>query len=334
MIEILSPGVMGSVQDQGRPGWRNLGVGSSGAMDTLALRIGNLMVGNPQGLAGVEFTLGGFKLRFQRDTTFALTGADVCATLDGTPVPAWWVRRARAGQVLSAAMAERGMRSYLAVAGGIDVAAVMGSRSTDLKGGFGGFEGRALQAGDMLETGEATPPHIGPCGFGLDAGRLFRQNLGLMPARDETEVRFIPAKEWAIHGPALQECFLTSEWVLQPDSNRMGYRLSGPEMRRETPLELLSHGILPGTIQLPPGGQPVIQLNDANTCGGYPKLGVVIEADLAALAQVRLGATIRFRAVDREAALVAHADREAFFERLATRIGLARDYSVRSGWNG
>ena len=328
MIEIVSAGVMASVQDLGRPGWRNLGVGSSGAMDAFALRIGNMMVGNPQDLAGIEFTLGGFRLRFQRDAVFALTGADAGATLDGVPVPEWWVRHARAGQVLSAQMAGRGMRSYLAVAGGIDVAPVMSSRATDLKGGFGGLEGRALQAGDLLPVAEAEPPRIGPCGFGLDEARL-----NLLPEA-EPEIRFIPAKEWDIHGPALQERFLTSAWVLQPDSNRMGYRLSGPEMRRGEPLELLSHGILPGTIQLPPGGQPVIQLNDANTCGGYPKLGVVVEADLTALAQLRLGARLRFRAVTRDEALAARAARETFITRLATRIALARDYSMRSGWNG
>lgn len=328
MIEIISPGIMATVQDLGRPGWRNLGVGSSGAMDALALRIGNIMVGNAQKLAGIEFTLGGFQLRFQRDTQFALTGADVQATLDGEPVPAWWVRRARAGQVLSTQMAEHGIRSYLTVAGGIDVPKVMGSCATDLKGGFGGLEGRALQPGDLLPVSNAELLHIGAGGFGLDAARL-----ELLPD-PEPDIRFIPAREWGSHSSTLQERFLNSAWVLQPDSNRMGYRLSGPTMRREKPLELLSHGILPGTIQLPPDGQPVIQLNDANTCGGYPKLGVVIGPDLSVLAQVRLGASIHFRAVNRDEALKRCASRERFIEQLETRLVLARDYSTRSGWHG
>lgn len=325
MIEILSPGVMASVQDMGRPGLRNLGVGSTGAMDARALAIANLLVGNEPGAAGIEFTLGGFSLRFHADTVFALTGADAAARLDGAPVPAWWVRRARAGQTLTAGMAGRGMRSVLAVSGGVAVPALMGSRSTDLKGAFGGHEGRLLQAGDRLEAGPAEPPAMGAGGFGLAAGRL-----GLLPPQGEAEIRFIPAAEWPVHGPAIRERFLASSWKLLPDSNRMGYRLSGPELRRETPLELLSHGIIPGTIQLPPVGQPVIQLNDANTCGGYPKLGVVIEADLAVLAQVRLGEHIRFRAVDRAEALAALADRAAFLNRLPERIALARDYSRRS----
>lgn len=325
MIEILSPGVMASVQDVGRRALRNLGVGSVGAMDARALAIANLLVGNEPDAAGLEFALGGFSVRFHADTVFALTGADAGARLDGEPVPAWWVRRARAGQTLMAGMAGRGMRSIFAVCGGIAVPELMGSRSTDLKGGFGGHEGRLLQAGDRLETGPAEQPAMGERGFGLAAGRL-----GLLPPHGEAEIRFLPAAEWQVHGPAIQERFLSSAWKLLPDSNRMGYRLSGPELRRETPLELLSHGIIPGTIQLPPAGQPVIQLNDANTCGGYPKLGVVIEADLAVLAQVRLGDHIRFRAVDRAEALAALAERAAFLGRLPQRIALARDYSRRS----
>jgi biotin-dependent carboxylase-like uncharacterized protein len=293
-------------------------------MDGRALAVANLLAGNEQGAAAIEFTLGGFSLRFHADTVFALTGADAGARLDGEPVPAWWVRKARAGQTLTAGMTERGMRSMLAFCGGIAAPVLMGSRSTDLKGRFGGHQGRLLQAGDRLEVGPAEPPSMGAQGFGLAAGRL-----GLLPPQSEAEIRFLPAAEWDVHGPAVHELFVTTPWKLLPDSNRMGYRLSGPELRRDTPLELLSHGIIPGTIQLPPGGQPVIQLNDANTCGGYPKLGVVIEADLAVLAQVRLGDHIRFRAVDRAEALAATAGRAAFLDRLPGRIVLARDYSMR-----
>lgn len=324
MIEVLSPGIQASVQDCGRPGLRNQGVGSVGAMDARALRIGNLMIGNTPDLAGIEFTMGGFRLRFQSDIIFALTGAATKATLDGQPVPAWWVRRARAGQVLAGGMAENGMRSYLTLAGGIDVPELMGSRSTDLKGGFGGAEGRALQAGDCLPAGSGEVPQVGRTGFGLAAGRL-----GLLPQPAPTPISFIPAKEWDSYPARLQQQFLDTEWVVQHNSNRMGYQLSGPALLRPTPLELLSHGILPGTIQLPPAGQPVIQMHDANTCGGYPKLGVVIAPDLSVLAQVRLGSTIRFCVIDRVAALKLAVAEEEFLQRLTLRIGLARDYSTR-----
>lgn len=327
MIEILAGGLGASVQDLGRIGHRHLGVGQSGALDAVALQVGNLLVGNPVGLAAVEFTLGGFAVRFLSDTVFALTGADAGARLDGEPVPAWWLRRARAGQELRAGMAERGMRSVLCVAGGIDVPQVMGSRSTDLKGGFGGYAGRLLQEGDRLGLGApVAPPAVSLRGFGLDA-----VGLGLVPAAaDPAVVRFLPAAEWAELAPATRAAFLSQSWRLRPDSNRMGYRFAGDALQFPG-RELLSHGILPGTIQLPPDGQPVIQLNDANTCGGYPKLGVVIAADMPRLAQLRLGAGLRFEEVGRAEALAA-ADRvRALCEKLPGRIALAADYARRRG---
>lgn len=323
MIEILTPGIMASVQDLGRMGLRSLGVGVAGAMDERALRIANLLVGNPEGAAGIEITLGGFRLRFNHDTVFALTGADAGATLDGLPVPAWWVRRARAGQVLSAGMATRGMRVVLAVAGGIEVPEVMGSCATDVKGGFGGHEGRWLAAGDCLTVGPAADRPLAEAGFGLSVAKL-----GLA-AVDRPELRFLPAAEWLRHSDEVRSEFQVSDWTLSPDSNRMGFRLSGPTLKRP-PMELLSHGILPGTIQLPPSGQPVIQMCDANTCGGYPKLGVVIGADVPLLAQARLGTTLRFRAVSRNEALAARRDARARLERLALRIALARDLACRT----
>ncbi|MAZ20992.1 biotin-dependent carboxyltransferase family protein [Roseovarius sp.] len=324
MIEILSPGIMASVQDLGREGFRAIGVGQSGAMDPVALQVGNLLVGNAPDLAGIEFTLGGFSLRFESDTTFALTGAHVGTTLDGSAVPPWWVRRARAGQVLSGAMAAQGMRCMLCVAGGIDVAAVMGARATDLKGGFGGHEGRLLAKGDRLAIGASEAPPVPEAGFGLDPRRL-----DLLPPRDETVLRFLPAAEWDTGPQKIRDGFLGTTWTLLPASNRMGCQLGGPDLRRDTPLELHSHAIVPGTIQLPPGGQPVIQLNDANTCGGYPKLGVVIAADLPKLAQTRLGGSIRFALTDHATALAASRDRQARLDWLPGRIALAREYAGR-----
>jgi len=327
LIEILSSGPLGSIQDLGRTGYRNLGVGSAGAMDARALRIGNLLVGNPEGHAGIEFTLGGFSVRFESDTVFSLTGADVSATLDGEPVPPWWVRRARAGQVLKAGMARHGMRTMLCVAGGIGVATVLGSRSTDMKGGFGGHEGRSLKAGDRLAVGPDALCDMPERGFGLDIWRL---GLVALPGA-ETSIRFLPAAEWPSLSPAVQERFLSGSWKLRPDSNRMGYRFQGEALQFERPLELFSHGIVPGTIQLPPEGQPVIQLNDANTSGGYPKLGVVIAEDLPVLAQVPLGTSVRFEAVTRDVALNAMRQNEAILDALPDRIELARDYAKRWG---
>ncbi len=324
MIRILSPGIMASIQDLGRQGFRAIGVGQSGAMDPVSLQIGNLLVGNAPDLAGIEFTLGGFSLRFERDTTFALTGAHMGATLDGMAVPPWWVRRARAGQVLTAKMAAQGMRCMVCVAGGIDVPSVMGARATDLKGGFGGHEGRLLATGDRLAIGMADGPAVPEAGFGLDPRRL-----DLLPPHGETVLRVLPAGEWNSLPQTLRDRFLNSDWTLLPASNRMGCQLDGPELRQDQQPELLSHAIVPGTIQLPPGGKPVIQLNDANTCGGYPKLGVVIGADLPKLAQTRLGGTLRLVMTDRVTALAAARARRDQLAWLPGRIALARSYAGR-----
>lgn len=321
MMTVLSPGIMASVQDLGRLGYRHLGVGQAGAMDAMALRIGNMLVGNPEDAAAIEITLGGFRVRFLHDTVFALTGADTGAMLDDQPVPGWWLRRARAGQVLSCGMARRGMRAILALAGGIDLPLVMGARATDVKGGFGGHEGRWLRAGDTLALGAGGDLALSETGFGLAAAKL-----GLI-APESPVLRFLPAGEWLRHAPDLRAQFLDSAWRLSPDSNRMGFRLAGPALLRP-PMELLSHGIVPGTIQLPPSGQPVIQMVDANTCGGYPKLGVVIGADMAWLAQARLGASLRFRPVTRPEALAAAQAQETHLRHIAAKIALARDLAA------
>lgn len=327
MIEIIYPGPIATVQDLGRFGHRKIGVGSAGAMDTMALKIGNILTGNALEAAAIEFTLGGFAVRFLQDQVIALTGADVGASLDGMPVPSWWVCRARAGQELRAGPSTAGMRTLLCIAGGIDVPLVLGSRSTDLKGGFGGHDGRMLRAGDRLNIGENPPSSIPERGFGLSAARLGLVN----PTEAVPVIRFVPAAEWTTLSTASQAQVQGETWTLRPDSNRMGYRFDGQPVHVETQRELLSHGIVPGTIQLPPDGLPAIQMNDANTCGGYPKLGVVIAADMPRLAQIRLGSSIRFQAVDRETAIAQSNEKMKLLSVLPLRVKLASDYAQRWG---
>lgn len=305
MIEIIQPGILSSVQDLGREGFRSLGVGVSGAMDRLALRVANTLVGNPDTAAGIETTFGGFLCQFTADCPFAVTGAVAEFFLDDLPIPAWTLIVARAGQVLEVGAPSIGMRSYIACAGGIDVPVVMGSRSTDLKGDFGGYCGRALRQGDVLTL----MPFAGGCLQAEEFG-VSTAAAGIGLEEELTTVRMIPAAEWGDYSPAMQAQFLDTHWCLDQISNRVGYRLIGPALTSKVRKELLSHGILPGTIQLPPSGQPVVQMADANTCGGYPKLGVVIEADLSKLGQVQLGKKIRFVCVSPEQAIQAmEADR-------------------------
>ncbi|MEM5530239.1 biotin-dependent carboxyltransferase family protein [Gammaproteobacteria bacterium AS21] len=299
MIEVIMAGMLTSVQDHGRKGYRQIGVGLSGAMDDFALSVANLLLGNPNEAAALEITLGGCALKFKSDTTIALTGTDMKATLDGHPIPSWWAVSVKADQILKMAIAPKGLRSYLAIAGGIDVPLIMCSRSTDLKAGFGGFNGRALKAGDYVKVFTSHQQYYLKQGFGISR-RLQNESKD-----SNVVVRILAAAQWNDFSKEAQCLFLNSPWLVTPQSNRLGYCLSGPVIVAQKQQELLSHGILPGCVQMPPSGQPVIQLNDANTCGGYPKLGVVIEADLRKLAQVRPGESISFQLCTQQQAVQA-----------------------------
>ncbi|SMF35642.1 5-oxoprolinase subunit C family protein [Pseudogulbenkiania subflava] len=279
MLEILRPGVQTTVQDLGRHGLRHLGIGQSGALDAPALRIANRLVGNPEGAAALEITLGPVRLRFLRDGWLALSGADFDATLDGQPVWCGWRQAVRAGQELHLAGSRRGMRAYLAVDGGIAVPEVLGGRATDLAAGFGGFAGRALQAGDRLPLGEPL---------------ALEGKAGSRPPAWTPEIRALPGPEYAEFSAAAQHALWSRPWHVTAQSNRMGYRLAGPTLDRTARHELLSHGVLPGVVQVPPGGQPIVLLADAQTTGGYPRIATVIEADLWKLAQARPGAELHF----------------------------------------
>lgn len=267
-------------------------------MDGLAFAAGNALLGNPPEAAGIEVALFPFRLRFTRDTRFALTGADCGATLEGRPLPPFWTRVAKAGEVLGLGAARRGARAYVTVAGGIAVPLVLGSRSTDLKGGFGGLEGRGFRRGDHLPLGEGAESLSGAQFGAVLPGRATGPGEAIA-------VRVIAAAEHEAFDQESRASFTDSDWEVGSEANRMGYRLSGPDLRLAQPLELFSHGILPGVVQVPSNGQPIVQLADANTCGGYPKIAAVIEADLWRVAQAPFGARLRFVPVDAEAGTAA-----------------------------
>lgn len=306
MIELLRAGPLTTVQDLGREAWRDRGISRCGAVDDLALSWGNLLVGNPVNAAGLEFTLGPAVLRLDADCCIAITGTDAEASLDGRPLRPWWRHRVRAGQTLKLAAPRERMRSYLSVSGGIAVPEALGSRSTDLKAGFGGLEGRALHDGDALPL--ATPE------------RLPARSIGMRPPDWDATVRVLPGPEHEDFSTASREALWAADWKLTPQSNRMGYRFAGPELRRERGAELASHGVLPGVIQVPPSGQPIVLLADAQTTGGYPKIGVVIRADLWKLGQLRLGATLRFTPCTTDEATAALRERQTTLAQLRTAL--------------
>ena len=320
MIEILSNGAPNLIQDLGRKGYLGIGVSRGGAMDGMALSFANALVSNDEEAAGVEISLFPFRARFQIDTHFAVTGADCLVRLDEELLAPWWGRLARAGQTLVIERPKRGARAYLAFAGGVDVDPTMGSRSTDLKGTFGGYQGRGLRRGDTLKLNEHTVRQNRTAGLGIVPKELpaFWKELsaGLVA------VRAIPAAEYAYFTKAARDTLVKTDYQITPDANRVGYRLSGEPLPLTAPLELLSHGIVAGTVQVPPSGQPIIQLAEANTCGGYPKIATVIEADLWKLAQAPIGSRIRFELVDVGSAIDALRTRAVEARRIRETLAL------------
>lgn len=314
MIEILRPGAQSSVQDMGRTGFRRFGVGRSGAADSLAFEAGNRLLGNDPNAAAIEFTLGRATLRFHADMRVALTGAECGANLDGAPVWSWYAFNVRKDQRLTLPAAHGGTRTYLCVSGGIDVPLVMNSRSTDLQSGFGGFEGRALREGDLLPVGRT----------GIDETR---EPLGILaPAwslpfgqpDDIRAIRLLAGPEYDDFEPASQAAFWQSAWTISPQSNRMGLRMQGRALARrpERSADLLSHGVVPGVVQVPPSGQPIALMSDAQTTGGYPKIGVVIGADLWRLAQTPPGNSVRFVQVTLDEAAAAQAMLDHYLQQI------------------
>ncbi|HEY4468416.1 MAG TPA: 5-oxoprolinase subunit PxpC [Klebsiella sp.] len=306
MLKIIRAGMFTSVQDGGREGLRQLGISRCGAMDKPSLVAANLLVGNDANAAALEITLGQVDIRFERSGWFALTGAACEAKLDGEPVWVGWRMPVKAGQHLVLKNPQHGVRSYLAVAGGIAVPKVLGSRSTDLKVGMGGLEGRRLQDGDQLELGKAD--------------KQFRGARGVKQLPIGNRIRALPGPEYHEFDSVSQDAFWRSPWQLSPQSNRMGYRLQGQPLKRTTDREMLSHGLLPGVVQVPHNGQPIVLMNDAQTTGGYPRIASIIEADMYKLAQIPLGQPIHFVPCSLEEALKARADRQRYFEQLAWRL--------------
>lgn len=282
MIEILQCAALASVQDLGRYGWRRYGVGHAGAMDTLALKAGNLLLQNDENAAAIEIALGGMTLKFDRDTPFCITGAIYEAFLDEEPVHSYWRYNVKAGQTLRLVRAVQGMYGYLCVNGGFDVPEMLGSQSTDLKAQFGGLNGRALQQGDKI-------------GILGNVGSL--KKVGVAPIAFTQHIHALPSSEYGQFHRNAHYRFWQNAWTLQSDSNRMGYRLGGHTLERVKAVEMLSHAVQFGTIQVPPSGQPIVLMADTQTTGGYPKIASVAQADLGRLAQVRFGSKIFFKIV-------------------------------------
>ena len=311
-------GFLSSVQDLGRMGFRQFGVSASGALDSFALRVANLLVGNDEGAAGLEITLGGSQLRFDDERIIAWCGGEFDVQIESRALPAGHVAHLEPGDELKFGRARFGCRCWLAISGGIDVPIVLGSRSTDLHANFGGFEGRTLRDGDVLPLGRVR--RSDPAATEKISSWTAPHDWA-SPASHHPILRFIRGIDWdRFNASTLQR--LTSEpFVVSPDSDRMGVRLDGPELKREDESDLISEAVAPGTIQVPPSGKPILLLGGCQTIGGYPKIAHVITVDLGIAAQLRAGDSIRLLEVLLEDANRLLLERKHDFERF--RIGLS-----------
>ena len=297
-FEVLRPGILTTVQDLGRPGFARYGVAPSGALDGFAVRIANLLVGNPEDAAALETAVMGLRLKALRDVVAAVTGANLKPMRGRESLAMWCPHRIRAGEVIAFPGPAGGMRSYIAVSGGIDVTPVLGSRSTNLPSGFGGVAGRALRKGDILRRAVVE----NELQF---AGRAFEPaSVPVYPSRWRLRVVWGPQDDqFAEDG---RHAFVTGIFLVSPDSDRTGIRLKGPAVSHHPGLSesIISEGVIAGAIQVPGDGQPIIILAETTT-GGYRKIATVISADLPLLGQIMPGNEVAFSVVTLDEAVQA-----------------------------
>jgi biotin-dependent carboxylase-like uncharacterized protein len=290
-LEFLSPGILTSVQDLGRYGYGRYGVAPSGALDSFALRIANLLVGNSEGQACLETMLMGPGIRVLTDVVIAVTGGDLQPKKNKQPLEMWRSHAFRKDEVLSFGNAVNGFRAYIAVAGGFGLPLVMDSRSTNLPSGFGGHQGRTLKKDDILLAGD-TPP-----GLKQDSQRIFQSDW-IPQYSDQWMLRVIWGPQDDHFPEASRQAFLNSTYTMSQDSDRTGIRLEGPQVvcRPDIEASIISEGVISGSIQIPGDGKPIIILGETVT-GGYRKIATIISADLPLLGQIKPGDGIQFEAV-------------------------------------
>jgi antagonist of KipI len=310
---IEKSGLMTTVQDFGRLGYRKIGMPVSGPMDPFAFRLANLLLQNDENCPGLEITLQGPVLHFTADTEIAICGADLTPSINDQIVMNNKPLPVQKGDVLRFGMAGSGMRAYIAFKNGINIPKQLGSTSTNTRAGIGGVEGRALKAGDQLDL---FPSHY----------QYRKSNWGLSPSlftyMEQREVRVLRSTQWESFKKSAQEDFLSGMFTILPESDRMGYRLKGPNLELSELNELLTEGIAMGTIQVPSNGQPIILMADSQPTGGYPKIANVITADLPVIAQLKPNQKISFREVSLEEAHLALKDAESFLKMIKAALKL------------
>ncbi|MCV9884343.1 5-oxoprolinase subunit C family protein [Metabacillus halosaccharovorans] len=305
-IKVTEPGLLTTIQDLGRKGFQQYGVVVGGVMDDAAARLANIMVGNSEDEAVLELTVIGPSLMFEQDYLISICGADLSAKIDNIRVPLWRPVLVKKGSCLTFGRPINGCRSYVAVAGGFDVPVVMNSRSTYIRGKIGGIHGRALIEGDRLNQRKQESLFARAIIGSLrreEHSTPFQSVNWTIPTHKRTTnhknptLRIIKGPQFSMFSSLSQEEFLTEAYKVTPQSDRMGYRLSGSKLDVTSQLNLLSEAVPMGTIQVPNDGQPIVLMSDHQTIGGYPKIGYVISVDLPLMSQVMPGELVRFKEV-------------------------------------
>ena len=329
-MEVLKAGLFTSIQDLGRTGYQKYGVIVSGVMDAFSLRIANLLVGNPEPEAVMEITMVGPQLKVEKNTMIAITGADLSPMIAGERVPMWRPVYITQDTILQFGACKTGCRTYLAVAGGYHIKAVMGSQSTYLRAGIGGFSGRALSNGDVLQVSpvkDQQRPFIKKLQKNNQT-KNFVSSLWFVPeplglaSSNNIVIRVTRGNEFSLFDAASQKKFFGNSFQITTQSDRMGYRLSGDALTLENPTEMLSEAVTFGTIQIPPDGQPIILLADCQTTGGYPKIAQVARVDLTILAQSNPGQLIHFSEISLQEAEDLYMKREIYLQEIKRSIAL------------
>jgi antagonist of KipI len=316
MIDVLKPGLMSTVQDLGRRGHRAIGVPLGGALDAFSLRAANALVGNPDDAPALEFTLTGPTLRFHNDAVIALCGGRFELQVDDLALPMWRPLRLGAGTTLKIGRALRGARGYLAFAGGLDVPSVLDGRGCLPGSGFPGLAGQALQEGDRLRIrGMSLAGRSWPrADIGVRMARWWANPAPILELDQPAEITLLPGRDSVTDVDLLHD----SAWRVSARSNRMGLRLEGPGLELLEPAPTISEPVVPGTLQLPPEGGPILLLADAQTIGGYPRIGHVARADLPRLAQLAPGEPLRFVPGSQETAIDKLRQMERHLQKLRT----------------
>lgn len=315
-LKVVQPGLLTTVQDLGRPGYFHLGIPVGGAMDRLALRAGNLLVGNDEGAAALEAVFLGPEIEFTADAVVAVTGADMPAKVDGEATPGWTAFAVKAGQVLSFDYLKGGARAYICVSGGIDTPVALGSRSTYAIGALGGVDGRAIASGDVIPVG------AGGGKAGASVPEALRRSAGA-----GTELRVLPGLYWHWVAEAAQAGFFADDWAVAPEADRMGYRFKGgapltfterarPFGAGSDPSNIVDGCYPYGSIQVPGGTEPIVLHRDAVSGGGYFMIGTVVSADMDLIGQLQPHTPVKFVEVDMAGALTARADRAGLLDRI------------------